>query len=153
MAEESIIIRAVPARGPLYQASRVVRGKVLREPLGLGPEVEVFPMEHESVHILALDGPEVVGCVLFHRQGEGGRLYQMAVLPEYRSRGIGARLVETLEQLARSWGVNKIYLHGRDYAVGYYESLGYEKVGDPFIEVTIEHFRMEKTLTGKDVGC
>lgn len=103
-------------------------------------------MEHESVHILALDGADVVGCVLFHRQGESGRLYQMAVLPEYRSRGIGTRLVEALERLARSWGMAQIYLHGRDYAVGYYERLGYQKVGDPFIEVTIEHFKMEKML-------
>ena len=148
MVDESIIIRPIAACGELYVRSRVLRGKVLREPLGLGPEVEFFPNEHQSVHILALDRDEVVGCVLFHQQGEEGKLYQMAVLPEYRGRGIGVRLVETLEELAVSLGVTKIFLHGRHYAVSYYERLGYEVVGDSFIEVTIEHFRMEKTLDG-----
>ena len=150
MAGDSIIIRPIAACGELWLKSRVLRGKVLRVPLGLGPEVEMFPFEHESVHILALDGDDVIGCVLFHQQGAEGKLYQMAVLPEYRGRGIGKRLVETLEQLAASLGVEKLFLNGRHYAVGYYKKLGYEVVGDAFIEVTIEHFRMEKTLTQAD---
>lgn len=136
----------VAAEGPLYEASRVLRGKVLREPLGMGSTVEVFPFEHESRHFLALQEEQVVGCVLLHPRGDEGKLYQMAVHPDCRGQGIGTQLVEKLESYASGHGIKLIFCNSRHYAVSYYEMLGYGVVGEPFEEIGMQHFRMEKVL-------
>jgi len=114
----------------------------------MGPVVEVFPFELESWHFLAMDGDQVVGCVLFHPRGNEGRLYQMAVLESCRGLGIGTALVELLEETVRSRGVQRVFLHARDYATGYYARLGYAREGEPFSEIGIVHHRMVRNLGG-----
>jgi predicted GNAT family N-acyltransferase len=37
-------------------------------------------------------------------------------------------------------------MHARTTAVGFYEKLGYKRMGDEFEEVTISHYVMEKDL-------
>jgi GNAT superfamily N-acetyltransferase len=144
----SAIIQEIPPRGELYQAARRVRGKVLREPLGMGPVVEVFPFELEAWHLVARVPDRVVGCVLFHPRGKSGRLFQMAVLEEHRGCGIGQALVNHLEALAVTRGIHSIFLHARDYAIPFYARCGYVGRGPFFEEIGIPHQRMEKTLLG-----
>ena len=38
-------------------------------------------------------------------------------------------------------------LHARDTAIPFYKKLGYECVGEPFVEVTILHQAMQKRLS------
>jgi predicted GNAT family N-acyltransferase len=37
-------------------------------------------------------------------------------------------------------------MHARKTAVGFYEKLGYKRIGNEFLEVTIPHYAMEKAL-------
>jgi predicted GNAT family N-acyltransferase len=39
-------------------------------------------------------------------------------------------------------------VHARDVAVGFYERLGYQSVGEPFVEIGLPHQTMEKELAG-----
>lgn len=139
-------IAEIAPSGPRYQEARRVRGKVLREPLGMGSEVEVFPFENESWQFIALKDGEVVGSALFHPRGREGRLYQMAVLEEYRGEGIGRALVEFVERTARARNIVTIFLHSRDYAVPFYTKCGYTPMGDPFMEIGIPHQGMARLL-------
>ena len=59
---------------------------------------------------LAWDGENVVGSVLFERQGQALYLGRLAVPPPYRRRGIGARLVTYVEEQALARGINEITL-------------------------------------------
>ena len=139
------ILEIAPS-GPRYQEARRVRGKVLREPLGMGSEVEVFPFEAESWQFIATVDEQVVGCALFHPRGREGRLFQMAVLEEYRGRGIGKALVAFVERTARARNITDILLHSRDYAVPFYANCGYSPVGDPFLEIGMPHQGMARSL-------
>ena len=56
--------------------------------------------------------------------------------------------MEYSETLARDDGYRRMILHARETAVAFYENLGYARVGDRFVEVTIYHWAMEKRLTG-----
>lgn len=143
---DKIAIKEISTDDPLYLQERELRAKVLREPLGLAPGTEVFPFEYESHHFVALDEDKVIGCVLFHRRGDEGRLFQMAVYPEYQGKGVGKRLVEFLENEVKKMGVKKIFLHSRYAVKDFYEKLGYKCEGDIFIEVGIEHIKMIKLL-------
>ena len=52
----------------------------------------------------------------------------------------------TAEVLAAARGFREMTLHARESVVGFYERLGYAAEGSPFIEVTIPHRAMRKTL-------
>jgi ribosomal protein S18 acetylase RimI-like enzyme len=129
----------------LYESERALRTEVLRKPLGFA-EVEKFPFEDESLHLLVVEDWRVVGCLLFRPQGDTGRLYQMAVYEEHRGRGLGRRLVKELEQRLSREGFTSIYLHARTPVIGFYEKLDYRTDSEVFIEIGIEHRRMIKKL-------
>ncbi|HTS79665.1 MAG TPA: GNAT family N-acetyltransferase [Myxococcaceae bacterium] len=120
---------------------------MLRKPMGLGRAAVLFPFDRESLHLVALDGERVVGCVLFHPEGpETGRLFQMAVEPERQGTGLGTRLVRALEDEVARRGFREVVLHARDTAVGFYSRLGYTPIGAPYVEVGIPHQNMRRSL-------
>ncbi len=124
-----------------------LRWRVLRAPLGHPRDSTRFPFEAESLHLLALDGAEVVGCILFHPEAaDTGRLFQMAVEPSRQRAGIGRLLVRALETKVAQRGFHTVTLHARIEAVGFYVGLGYEVFGEPFSEVGIPHRHMRRNL-------
>jgi predicted GNAT family N-acyltransferase len=50
------------------------------------------------------------------------------------------------ENLARDRGYKKITMHARKNAIGFYEKMGYVRIGNEFEEITIPHYLMEKKL-------
>lgn len=73
---------------------------------------------------------KLVGSLIVGYDGLRGWLYRLAVLPEYRHRGIARALVEHAESLLRERGCVRVKLQveprGRD-AIGFYRRLGYEQ--------------------------
>jgi predicted GNAT family N-acyltransferase len=74
------------------------------------------------------------------------RLRQMAVVNDLQGKGYGKVLMQFAENLARDRGYKKITMHARKNALGFYEKMGYKKVGQEFEEITIPHYVMEKEL-------
>ncbi len=132
---------------PLYDAERKLRWEVMRRPLGMPVGSEVFPFEDESLHLVLVEGGDVVGCVLFHAdEPAGGRLFQMAVREALHGKGYGRQLVRHLEAHLVTLGVSHVHLHARASVSGFYAALGYTPFGDPYEEVGIPHVSMERTL-------
>ena len=152
MAPAAPELRFITPDDALYAREVELRFRVLREPLGYRREDVAFPFDAQSLHLVALQagdtGPDVVGCVLFHPEGDGrgGRLYQMAVRPELQGQGLGARLVRHLEAALKARGVRHVHLHARASVVPFYERLGYAVEGEPYVEVGIPHRTMARDL-------
>jgi len=143
---EAFEIQQIEFGGDLHRQELRLRGEVLRKPLGMAPETAVTPFDHEALRFVALVDSVVVGCVLLHVRGDDGKLFQMAVLPEHRGRKIGRALVAALEAEGKQLGLRRIFCHSRSHAMAFYLELGYWVIGEPFMEIGIEHFRMEKDL-------
>lgn len=140
-------LRFITVDDPAYDRELELRYRVLREPLGRSRADVAFPFEPESLHLVAEREADVVGCVLFHPESAtAGRLFQMAVVAGGRRRGLGRRLVATLEDALRGRGIRTVHLHARAEVIGFYERLGYTAFGDPFVEVGLAHRHMQKTL-------
>jgi ribosomal protein S18 acetylase RimI-like enzyme len=131
---------------PEYWEERKLRANVLRKPLGLNDGAEVFPFEDEAMHLVAIDDGKVIGCVMFKPEQKTGRMLQMAIIQHRQKNGIGTQLVKVLEDRLRKDGFDDIYLHAREPAVPFYERLGYEIEGEPFLEVGLRHRHMRKIL-------
>lgn len=72
---------------------------------------------------------------------------RVVVLPEYRHRGLGTRVVRECEDWARELGFAKAVLDSRDNKTEFYHKLGYRETGEevPF-DGTFHCVRMEKTI-------
>ncbi|MBN2086704.1 MAG: GNAT family N-acetyltransferase [Anaerolineales bacterium] len=147
-----ITYRSITTTDPEYESEKALRNRVLRLPIGRTLSDADISGEDEQTHLIALDGSgTVVACVLLVIPGDGtAHIRQMAVEERFRKRGVGAGLIAYAEQTARGMGIRKINMHARVYARGFYERLGYRAAGEEFIEVTIPHIEMEKTLEGED---
>jgi hypothetical protein len=132
----------------LYEQECALRFQLLRVPLGIVHEnAEKFDFEDDAYHWVALAEHDVVGCVLLYAHTpKAGKLFQMAVAEKAQGRGIGAMLVQHLEEKAQERDCKTIEMHARLVAVDFYRKLGYRTTGPIFSEVGIPHLKMTKEI-------
>ena len=132
---------------PEYHQMVELRYHVLRKPLGLEFSEEDLESEKNDVLMGCFDEEKLEGCCLLTPAGEKAlRLRQMAVANGLQGKGIGRVLMSFAENIARDMQNEKLLMHARKSAVGFYEKLGYRICSDEFEEVTIPHYVMEKEL-------
>ncbi|OQP47118.1 GNAT family N-acetyltransferase [Niastella yeongjuensis] len=130
-----------------YQQMVNLRNEILRRPLGLQFTPEELELEKEEILIGAFEEEKMLGCCMLIMEAPNSvRLRQMAVLNNLQGKGIGRALMQFAENIARDRGFQKITMHARKTAIGFYEKLGYRITGQEFEEVTIPHYIMEKLL-------
>lgn len=113
------------------------------------PEEEFDGFDDESTHFIAYIEGEPVGTCRYRNTRKGLKLERFAVLKEHRGSGVGKRLVQTTLGHIEKQNLEKgtlIYLHAQISAMPLYARYGFQKVGEKFEEVGIEHFEMEKVV-------
>jgi len=75
-----------------------------------------------------------------------GKLGRMAVLGEWRGRGIGRAILEHLLQRARRLKLASVYLYAQVSAEGFYREAGFNPQGKPFTEAGIPHVEMVRRM-------
>ncbi len=142
-------VQIADCNSDLYKKSLLLRDQELRKPLGLDLTSVDTSSDVNHIHFVAVEDKEVVGIVVLvpNYHPKVGKLRQMATAEKVRGQRIGVALVQKLEEYALANGMNKIELHARDYAKGFYSKLGYIITSDVFYEVEIPHYKMEKSLS------
>ena len=149
--------------GPIA-VERVEQERELRSALALREAVfiaeqgmtedDVDAYDRAAFHVLARDRERAIGTGRLvmpeaaprGSAGRWGRIGRMAVLPEYRGKGVGRRILAALEEEARRRGVEGILLHAEVAARGFYEQAGYEPAGAVFDEGGLPCVKMRKLL-------
>ena len=102
----------------------------------------------------AADDGMIVATARLVDKGNGlGKVGRVAVLEEYRGRGIGAAIMRTVHDHASECGFTQLLLEAQCYAIPFYEKLGYTAEGDVFLDANITHRNMRRLLgrhNGKD---
>ena len=91
----------------------------------------------ETRHVAALAGDVVVACASVfpspHADAHAAwQLRGMAVAVDRQGTGLGARVLESAIDLARSAGAGVLWANARVSALGFYERLGFGVVGEEF---------------------
>lgn len=143
-----VTCRSIAVNEDAYQQVFDLREALLRKPIGLSLHDEDLRNEVND-HILAADkNGVVIAClILTPLDNNAVQLRQMAVSTHYQGQGVGRELISYAESFAREHQYNKIILHARVYARGFYDNTGYKQVGGVFTEVGIPHIKMEKELS------
>jgi hypothetical protein len=131
-----------------YQRACVLRDAVLRAPLGLPLSAVDLKGEADQLHFgLFGDDGDLVACVVAVVVSvDHAKIRQTAVASAFQRQGLGRRIMTELETALAARRFASLSLHARSAAVGFYEKLGYNTVGDEFIELTIPHRKMVKQL-------
>lgn len=130
-----------------YHKMVQLRYEVLRKPLGLAFSDAELAKEKVDVLIGAFDDDRILGCcVLTEEAPKVVRLRQMAVSTRSQGMGIGQAVLRFAETLARDRGYKTLTMHARDTAQGFYEKYGYAVIGPQFMEVSVPHHVMQKSL-------
>ena len=122
---------------------RRIRNDVFSKEQQIDEEKDFDGQDCEAVHVLVACEGKYVGTGRMLADGHIGRL---AVLKDYRGRGLGTQLVRALIGAAENRGVHRVYLGAQRYATGFYEKLGFSTYGEPYMEVNIEHVHMERFM-------
>ena len=123
-----------------------LRWELLRKPFNLPVGSERDEYDSVAIHRLMLteDGTPIAVGRLFVG-GDEAQIRFMALRPEYRGQGLGARMVE---DLARDEKVKRLVMNARQEAVEFYRKCGFLEVGEgPVSFGRIPHRQMIKSLS------
>ncbi len=143
--KNTITYREITFQGDGYDQTLLLRHEVLRAPWGKSiAEDDLFGEVGDFIYG-AFDGQKLVGMATYLDRGEPlVRLRYMAVDQAYQGFGIGAHIARVFEARAREAGKKGIYLTARTSVLPFYEKLGYQVCGEPFVpnHIPIEHVEM-----------
>lgn len=80
----------------------------------------------ETEYVVAFDDILPIGTCRLHVVDETtAKIERVAVLEEYRGKGIGKEVIQEAEKWLTEKGIRRIIIMSRTEAVGFYEKLGY----------------------------
>ena len=130
-----------------YSQEQELRDRVLRKPLGMSLYNENMEAEQHDVHVGAFMHGTLAGVLILTRiNATEIKMRQVAVDEASRELHIGTEMVLFAELYAKKSGYSTMMLNARKTAVGFYEKLGYQTIGEEFLEINIPHFKMRKCL-------
>ena len=120
-----------------------VRRIVFIEEQQVDAAIEVDGLDPQCRHVLArLRGSQQAGAIGTGRLKPNGQIGRLAVLKAYRGRGVGSLMLQTLIELSRSQGHDRVFLHAQTSATPFYEKQGFRPDGKQLIEADILHITM-----------
>ena len=146
-----------------FDALRAVREAVFIAEQGVPPALELDAADPLCVHVVARDAsgaPIGTGRLVppdAPTAGDGhgaaddpptARIGRMAVLADWRARGVGDALLRALMDAARERAWTRLQLHAQAGAIRFYQRHGFLPRGARFEEAGIEHLTLWRTLDG-----
>ncbi len=113
-----------------------------------GFEKEYDDIDNIAKHIVVYDNSVAVGtCRVFFNENENGyHMGRLAVLKEYRGNGYGKALVNAAINLTKALGGDVLRLGSQLHAIGFYESLGFVKDGENYLDEGQPHAPLIKFI-------
>ncbi len=127
-----------------FKDLRSVREPVFVQEQQVPLELEWDELDPLCHHVIARDNEHrPIGTGRLTPQHKIGR---MAVLREWRGKGVGEAMLSALIQKARELGLRGVSLNSQASAIGFYEKFGFQPEGERFDEAGIEHQAMSLEL-------
>ena len=115
---------------------KTVREAVFVKEQGVPLNLEWDGLDINARHFVALDGSyHAIGTVRILINGQVGR---MAVLPEWRGKGVGSALLKAAMNTVKG----TLRLNAQATATSFYQRFGFVTEGPPFLDAGIPHRKM-----------
>jgi len=120
-----------------------IRRKVFIEEQQVPEELEWDEDDKACVHVLVTDNNIPIATGRIKMDGHIGR---MAVLKDYRNKGVGSAVLKALINFSKTVKMKSVYLHAQTSAIPFYEKHGFIISSDVFMDAGIPHKIMKMNL-------
>lgn len=124
-----------------------LRQQVFTHEQGFPAEIDVDEYDNDALHVvLYLDNQPaaVLRCLL---SADGLiKVGRVAVLKQFRGKGLGRELMRFVEQYAIEHQYKMIGLSAQHTAINFYQNMGYHTQGKMYDEEGMDHIYMVRTL-------
>ena len=124
--------------------ARRVRESVFVDEQSVPREIEMDEHDAVSLHVIASDADG--GAIGTGRLLADGHIGRMAVVADWRGKGVGRALLERLLEEATGLNLRHLALHAQTHASGFYRRFGFVEEGPEFMEAGIPHRTMVRSL-------
>jgi len=125
-------------------AASPVRMRVFVEEQRVPAEIELDEHDTASIHALAYDAQGA--AIATGRLLPDGHIGRMAVLKEWRGKGVGSGILARLIDCARERGDRAVQLSAQTHALAFYRRHGFVEEGEVYLEAGIKHQQMRLPL-------
>jgi predicted GNAT family N-acyltransferase len=123
---------------------RIIRETVFVKEQQVPVELEWDEFDNDCLHLLAIDtSGRPIGTARLLSDGHIGR---MAVLKEWRGKGVGSAMLSRLLAETDDRHIRQAVLNAQTVAAGFYKKFGFQVVGEEFIEAGIPHVKMIREM-------
>ena len=124
-----------------------VRIKVFQQEQGIRTSIDFDGCDGESAHIIAYLNAMPVGTTRLRKlYKDAAKIERMAVLKEFRQRGIGAQIIKYALDFLKDQRIKIVQLSSQEPVKDFYKQFGFSEFGDVFDDAGIRHIMMEKKL-------
>lgn len=135
--------REVGRGGLFFMPSMGIREDVFHKEQGIDISMMSDDKDRDAFHCIIYDFGLPIGSGRLYEDKDGFHIGRVAILKDYRGKGLGRDLMIGLMDKAWEVGAAKISIHAQEQVIGFYEELGFVKKGDIFMEADIPHVEME----------
>ncbi len=130
-----------------YEDALTIRYQVFVDEQQVPAELELDELEAASLHAVLYQAEKAIATARIYELKENlYKVQRVAVLKEFRNKGIGRLLMEELEKKVRLENGIQLTLGSQNTAIPFYEKLGYNISSDEFMDAGIPHHMMTKYL-------
>lgn len=131
---------------PTYSVD--IRMRVFVKEQGFSKDLELDEFEKVAKHLVGFaEGKMAATSRYFYSEKHKAYLIsRIAVLKEYRGKGLGGEIVKAAEEKIKEDGGKTAVIHAQLRVKDFYESLGYKAYGEVDLEEGVEHIMMKKEL-------
>jgi predicted GNAT family N-acyltransferase len=123
---------------------RIIRESVFVKEQQVPVELEWDEFDNDCLHLLAIDtSGRPIGTARLLSDGHIGR---MAVLKEWRGKGVGSAMLSRLLAETDGRHIRQAALNAQTVAAGFYKKFGFQVVGEEFIDAGIPHVKMIREM-------
>lgn len=139
--KNSLEIRVIQSEED-YNEILNVRNVVFVQEQKVPPKIEFDGLDKKSTHVIVKLNNTTVGCARIRSIDGKMKLERIAILKQYRGKGLGKKLIDFLLFYHKQVGAKEIVIHAQYRLKGFYERIGFKTRGKEFDEANIKHIAM-----------
>ncbi|MCO5934266.1 GNAT family N-acetyltransferase [Mucilaginibacter sp. RB4R14] len=122
--------------------------RLRRDVLNPGEYMHNMEMEEDNhgYHFGAFEDNKLMGVVSLFKHADDWQFRKLAVIADGQGKGIGTQIIAYITAFVEREHGTKLWCNARLSATGFYEKLGYKKIGDEFHKNGVDYIRMDKSL-------
>lgn len=145
--EGGMQFKIISLSDPYYRDELMLRWEAIEKPRGLPPGSERCDEEKNSIHLVAIEKKQLVGCIVCQPQSETeGKIFHLAFSEEYKGKPFSRQMLSALEEFLMHRGISHLYVVAGMEMKEFYSHLGFMVEEEPFELFGSFFQKMGKTL-------